>query len=168
MATTVDHPADGDSPLASRSPELTAQFVNDVLPYLNQLHDRARGLTRNAVDAEDLMQETLLRAYDGFNTLSQAASLRAWLFRIMINTYVNGLRRAQHHPSGYLTDHITDRQPAAQDRHCPHGQRSAAVTWHCRGSAARLRRSRLVRRWVWPSSSLFFTQPELGDLRLLP
>src|SRR5262245_5834999 len=90
MATTVDHPADSDSPLASRSPELTAQFVNDALRYLNQLHDCARGLTRNAVDAEDLVQETMLRAYAGFNTLSQGTNLRAWLFRIMINTYKNG------------------------------------------------------------------------------
>ena len=68
MATTVDHLADSDSPLASRDPELTARFVNDALPYLNQLNDRARRLTRNAVDAEDLMQETMLRAYVGFHT----------------------------------------------------------------------------------------------------
>ena len=54
---TVDQPADSDSPLASRDPELTARFVNDALPYLNQLHDRARRMTRNAVDAEDLCRK---------------------------------------------------------------------------------------------------------------
>jgi RNA polymerase sigma-70 factor (ECF subfamily) len=112
MATTVDNPADSNSLLASRDPELTARFVNDALPYLNQLNDRARRLTRNAVDAEDLMQETLLRAYSDFNTFSEGANLRAWLFRIMTNTCINGLRRAQHCPSEYLTD----RRPAAQDR----------------------------------------------------
>jgi DNA-directed RNA polymerase specialized sigma24 family protein len=98
MATTVDHLADSDSLLASRDPELTARFVNDALPYLNQLNDRARRLTRNAVDAEDLVQETMLRAHAGFNTLSEGTNLRAWLFGIMTNTYINYLLRA-HHPS---------------------------------------------------------------------
>jgi RNA polymerase sigma-70 factor (ECF subfamily) len=164
MPTTVDHPGDSDSPLASRDPELTARFVNDALPYLNQLKARARRLTRNAVDAEDLVQETMLRAYAGFNTFSEGTNLRAWLFRIMTNSYNNGQRRAQHRPSEYLTD----RQLVTQDRHCSQGPRLAAVTWRCRGSAERLRQSRLWWRWVWPSSSSFFAQPELGDLRVLP
>jgi len=125
MPTTVDHLVHSDSPLASRAPELTARFVNDALPYLNQLNDRARRLTRNAVDAEDLVQETMLRAYAGFNTFCEGTNLRAWLFRIMTNTYINGLRRARHRPSEYLTGHITDRQRAAQDRHSSRGPRSA-------------------------------------------
>ena len=83
MATTVDHPAGSDSLLASRDPELTARFVNDALPYLNQLSDRARRLTHNAADADDLVQETMLRAYAGFNTFSEGTNLRAWLSRIM-------------------------------------------------------------------------------------
>ena len=92
---TVDHPTDSDSPLASRDRELTARFVNDALPYLNQLQDHARRMTRNAVDAEDLVQETMLRAYAGFNTFSEGTNIRAWLFRIMTNAYINGGRRAQ-------------------------------------------------------------------------
>lgn len=123
MATTVDHPADSDSPLASRAPELTARFVNDALPYLNQLADRARRMTHNAVDAEDLVQETMLRAYAGFNTFSHGTNLRAWLFRIMTNTYINGLGRAQHRPSEYLAD----RQLAGQDRHSSQGPPSAEL-----------------------------------------
>jgi RNA polymerase sigma-70 factor, ECF subfamily len=124
MATTVDRLAESDSPMASRAPELTARFVNDALPYLNQLNDRARGLTRNAVEAEDLVQETMLRAYVGFNTVSDGTNFRAWLFRIMTNTYINGLRRAQHRPSEYLTNHITACQLATQDRHSSEGPRS--------------------------------------------
>jgi RNA polymerase sigma-70 factor (ECF subfamily) len=115
MATTVDRLADSDSRLASRTPQLTARFVNDSLPHLNQLNDRARRLTRNPVDSEDLMQETMLRAYVGFDTFSDRTDLRAWLFRIMTNTYINGLRRAQHRPSEYLTDDIADRQLAVGD-----------------------------------------------------
>jgi RNA polymerase sigma-70 factor (ECF subfamily) len=242
MATTGDHLADSDSLLASRDPELTERFVNDALPYLNQLNDRARRLTCNDVDAEDLMQETMLRAYAGFNTFSDETNLRAWLFRIMTNTYINGLRRAQHRPSEYLTDHITDPQLAAQDRHSSQGPRSAELdaldalpdiehadalvtlrvqfrpavyyrdfaglrcresaesqarcegtvsshphrgrhglralllTTHERTSVPVRRRLRgpgveagsSLWRWVLPSSSLFFAQPELGDLRLFP
>jgi RNA polymerase sigma-70 factor (ECF subfamily) len=75
MATTVDYPADSDSLLASRDPRLTARFVNHALPYLNQLNDSARRMTHNAVDAEDLVQETMLRAYAGFNTFSEGTNL---------------------------------------------------------------------------------------------
>jgi len=127
MTTTVDLPADSDSLLASRSSELAVRFVNDALPYLDQLYASARRMTRNTVDAEDLVQETMLRAYAGFNTFCQGTNIRAWLFRIMTNTYINGLRRAQHRPSEYLSDHITDRQLADQDRHSSQGSRSAEL-----------------------------------------
>jgi RNA polymerase sigma-70 factor (ECF subfamily) len=127
MASTVDHSAGTGSPAASHDPELTARFVNDALPYLNQLNNRARRICRNAVDAEDLVQETMLRAYAGFDSFSEGTNLRAWLFRIMTNTYINGLRRAQRRPSEYLSDHITDQQLAAQDRHSSQGSRSAEL-----------------------------------------
>jgi RNA polymerase sigma-70 factor (ECF subfamily) len=63
------------------------------------------------------MQETMLRAYVGFHTFSDGTNLRAWLFRTMTNTYINGLRRAHHRPDEYLADHITDRQLAVGDPH---------------------------------------------------
>jgi RNA polymerase sigma-70 factor, ECF subfamily len=93
MATTADDLVDSDSLLASRDPELTARFVHDALPYLNQLIDRARGLTGNVVDAEDLVQETMPSAYAVFNTFSEGTNLRAWLFRIMTNTAIHGPTR---------------------------------------------------------------------------
>jgi RNA polymerase sigma-70 factor, ECF subfamily len=127
MTTTVDDPAETDSLQPSRDPELTARFITDALPYLNQLRNRARRLTSTAADADDLVQETMLRAYAGFNTFSEGTNLRAWLYRIMTNTYINGLRRAQRRPSEYLTDHITDQQLAAQDRHSSQQSRSAEI-----------------------------------------
>jgi RNA polymerase sigma-70 factor (ECF subfamily) len=124
---TIDHPADSQPPPASRDSELTARFIKDALPYLNQLQHHALRMTGNAVDAEDLVQETMLKAYAGFNTFSAGTNIRAWLFRIMTNTHINCLRRAQHRPSEYLTDHISDRQLAAQDRHSSQGPRSAEL-----------------------------------------
>lgn len=121
--TPVDRLAGNDSPLASRDPELTARFVNDARPYLNQLNDRARRLTCNTVDAEDLVQETMLRAYTVFNTFSEGTNLRAWLFRIMTNTYIKYLLRAHHRPSEYLVD----RQLAAQGRQSPDSPRTSLL-----------------------------------------
>jgi len=131
--TTGDRRADSHSRLAFGTPELASRFVNNALPCATQLNDRARRLTRNRVDAEDLVQETMLRAYVGFDTFSDGTNLQAWLFRIMTNTYINGLRRARHRPSDYLTGHITDRQLAAQDRKSPGRPRTFAFdaldTW---------------------------------------
>lgn len=117
------------------------QFVNDTLPYLNQLHARACRITRNAVDAEDLVQETVLRAYADFNTLSDETNLWAWLLRIMTNTYINGLHRAQHRPAEYLTGHITDRELAGQARRCSRAPRSPnSPTWlRCLTSTSKTR-----------------------------
>jgi RNA polymerase sigma-70 factor (ECF subfamily) len=107
--------------------ELTRRFVDDALPFLTQLHNRARRWTRDSVDAEDLVQETVLRAYIGFNALAEGTDIRAWLFRIMTNAYLNGLRREQHRPREYLTDRITDRQLAGHGGPGAHGQRSAGM-----------------------------------------
>lgn len=98
----------------SNRKELTRRFVDDALPLFGQLRDRARQMTHNMVDAEDLVQETVLRAYVAFSSFCDETSLRAWLLRIMTSTYINGLRREQHRPSEYLTDGITDRQAAAR------------------------------------------------------
>ncbi|KRE25591.1 hypothetical protein ASG82_18800 [Mycobacterium sp. Soil538] len=105
--------------MASCDPKLTVRFVNDMFPFLNRLHGRARRMTPEAVAAEDLLQETVLRAYADFDTLAEGADVWAWLFRIMTNTYVNGLHRAQHRPSEYLTD-LRLADPA---RHCSRGPR---------------------------------------------
>ena len=113
---TSQHAAGTELPPASREAELSARFVNDTLPYMSQLRSRARRLTRNAIDAEDLVQETMLRAYTGFGTFREGTNLRAWLLHIMTNTYISGLRRARRRPSEYLCDHTSDHQMAAQDR----------------------------------------------------
>jgi DNA-directed RNA polymerase specialized sigma24 family protein len=73
--------------------ELTARFERDVIPLLDDLYGAARRLTRNRADAEDLVQDTMLKAYSQFHSFREQPRLRAWLCRIMHNTWINNHRR---------------------------------------------------------------------------
>ncbi|MDE0115316.1 MAG: sigma-70 family RNA polymerase sigma factor, partial [bacterium] len=65
-----------------------ATFADQAMVYMDQLYSAARRMTRNAADAEDLVQETYLRAYRGFGSFQQGTNLRAWLFRILTNAFI--------------------------------------------------------------------------------
>jgi RNA polymerase sigma-70 factor, ECF subfamily len=106
---------------------LTARFMRDVIPLLDQLYRGARRMTRSHADAEDLVQDTVLRAYAAFPSFGQGTNLRAWLFRIMHNTWINNYRKAQRRPMECLTGEITDWQASAHHRHAVSGFRSAEV-----------------------------------------
>lgn len=69
------------------------------MPYMDQLYGAARRMTRNAADAEDLVQETYLRAYKGFDRFAAGTNLRAWLFRILTNLFINEYRRRRRRPA---------------------------------------------------------------------
>jgi RNA polymerase sigma-70 factor (ECF subfamily) len=71
------------------------QFVNEAMQFAPQLYSAALRMTRNRSDAEDLVQETFLRAYRSFHTFAEGTNLRAWLFRILTNTYINTYRAKQ-------------------------------------------------------------------------
>jgi RNA polymerase sigma-70 factor (ECF subfamily) len=101
------------------------RFVRDAIPYLEQLSGAARRLTRTHADAEDLLQETMLKAYAGFGAFREGANLKAWLFRIMVNTWISAYRATQRRPIEHLGDEITDRQLAAHGQHSSVGLRSA-------------------------------------------
>src|SRR3954452_8027887 len=79
-------------------PALRERFERDVLPLLPSLYGAAMRMTRNRSDAEDLVQETYLRAYRSFHTFDAGSNLRAWLFRILTNTYINIYRAKQRRP----------------------------------------------------------------------
>ena len=68
------------------------------MQYAPQLYSAALRMTRNAADAEDLVQETYLRGYRSFSGFEQGTNLRAWLFRIMTNQYINTYRSKQRRP----------------------------------------------------------------------
>jgi RNA polymerase sigma-70 factor (ECF subfamily) len=73
-------------------------FSTDALQYAPQLYSAALRMTRNPADAEDLVQETFLRAYRSYASFEEGTNLRAWLFRILTNTYINSYRAKQRRP----------------------------------------------------------------------
>jgi len=75
-----------------------AAFAADAMQYAPQLYSAALRMTRNAADAEDLVQETYLRGYRGFESFEAGTNLRAWLFRILTNTFINRYRAKQRRP----------------------------------------------------------------------
>lgn len=79
-------------------PDLHARFERDVLPHLSRLYPAALRMTRNASDAEDLVQETSAKAYAAFHQFRPDTNLRAWLNRILANTFINGYRKRRREP----------------------------------------------------------------------
>lgn len=117
----------GPQPNAETDEQLTARFERDAIPLLDQLYGGALRMTRNPADAEDLLQETMVKAYAGFRSFREGTNLKAWLYRILTNTYINSYRKKQRQPAEYPTEAITDWQLAANAEHSSSGLRSAEV-----------------------------------------
>ena len=83
---------------AAEDPALRARFERDVMPLLPSLYAAALRMTRNPTDAEDLVQETYLRAYRGFGGFQEGTNLKAWLYRILTNNFINTYRKKQREP----------------------------------------------------------------------
>ena len=107
--------------------DLGQRFTEQAMPLLDQLYAAALRMTRNPADAEDLVQETYLKAFAAFRSFTQGTNLRAWLYRILTNTYINGYRKKQRQPVVSGTDEITDWQLAAAESHTSTGLRSAEM-----------------------------------------
>ena len=107
--------------------ELTARFQRDALPLLDQLYGGALRMTRNPADAEDLLQETMVKAYVGFRSFRDGTNLKAWLYRILTNTQISDYRKNQRQPAQYPTEEIPDWQLASNAEHFSTGLRSAEV-----------------------------------------
>jgi RNA polymerase sigma-70 factor, ECF subfamily len=76
-----------------------ATFERDAMQYARQLYSAAMRMTRNPADAEDLVQETFLKAYRAYHTFEEGTNLKAWLYRILTNTYINKYRKDTRRPS---------------------------------------------------------------------
>lgn len=107
--------------------ELSTRFEEEALPLLDQLYGGALRMTRNPTDAEDLVQETFLKAYKAFGSYKQGTNLKAWLYRIMTNTYINVYRKKQREPYQSSTEGVTDYQLYTTSSHDSTGLESAEL-----------------------------------------
>src|SRR5689334_9578621 len=112
-------------PVSGALKQRSARFERDVLPYLDQLYPAAMRMTRNPADAEDLVQETFARAYASFHQFQEGTNLKAWLFRILTNTFSNTYRKRQREPQRSDSDEIGDWQLAQAASHTSSGLKSA-------------------------------------------
>ncbi|WP_446211245.1 sigma-70 family RNA polymerase sigma factor [Micromonospora sp. IBSANI012] len=126
VSSAGKHPTRGDVRLTTeKTDERRARFERDAMPFVDQLYAAGLRMTRNPADAEDLVQETYLKAYAAFHQFEQGTNLKAWLYRILTNTYINSYRKRQRQPIQAPTDEITDWQLAEAESHTSSGLRSA-------------------------------------------
>ena len=95
------------------------------MPYLDQLYSAAMRMTRNPQDAEDLVQETFAKAFAAFHQFKQGTNLKAWLYRILTNTFINSYRKKQREPQQAMTEDVEDWQLARAESHTSSGLKSA-------------------------------------------
>jgi len=105
--------------------ERDARFERDALPFLDQLYGAALRMTRNPDDAQDLVQETFSKAYAAFAQYRPGTNLKAWLYRILTNTYINSYRKKQREPQQSDADTVEDWQIHRAASHTSTGLRSA-------------------------------------------
>ncbi|MDT4938085.1 MAG: polymerase sigma-70 factor, subfamily [Pseudonocardiales bacterium] len=104
-----------------------ARFERDALPYLDQLYAAAMRMTRNPADAEDLVQETFVKAFAAFHQFTEGTNLKAWLYRILTNTFINTYRKKQRQPQESNGENVEDWQLARAESHTSSGLRSAEM-----------------------------------------
>ena len=112
-------------PVTETLEQRSERFEHDVLPYLDQLYSAGLRMTRNPADAEDLVQETFAKAYASFHQFQQGTNLKAWLFRILTNTFINTYRKRQREPQRSGSDEVEDWQLARAASHSSGGLKSA-------------------------------------------
>ncbi|WP_092609586.1 sigma-70 family RNA polymerase sigma factor [Raineyella antarctica] len=105
--------------------ERAARFEQDAMPYLDQLYGAALRMTRNRADAEDVVQEAYAKAFASFRQFTPGTNLKAWLYRILTNTYINSYRKQQRRPQISDGEDIEDWQIAQAAGHDPVGLKSA-------------------------------------------
>lgn len=110
---------------AESSGERSARFERDALEFLDQMYSAALRMTRNPADAEDLVQETYAKAYASFHQFREGTNLKAWLYRILTNTFINSYRKKQREPQRSAAEEIEDWQLARAESHMSTGLRSA-------------------------------------------
>lgn len=121
----VDRDSEGMILVDETTEERGARFERDALPFLDQLYAAALRMTRNPADAEDLVQETFVKAFAAFHQFQEGTNLKAWLYRILTNTFINTYRRRQRQPLQSPTEQVEDWQLAEAESHTSSGLKSA-------------------------------------------
>lgn len=121
VMSTNDEPTHLEETDAQRG----ARFESDALPYLDQLYAAALRMTRNPADAEDLVQETFAKAFSAFRQYTPGTNLKAWLYRILTNTFINSYRKKQREPLQSASEDVEDWQLARAAAHTSSGLKSA-------------------------------------------
>jgi RNA polymerase sigma-70 factor, ECF subfamily len=123
---TESHEVDLDrAPDGESDAERSARFERDALPFLDQLYGAAMRMTRNPTDAEDLVQETFAKAFAAFHQYRPGTNLKAWLYRILTNTFINTYRKKQRQPLQSDAEQVEDWQIHRAASHTSTGLRSA-------------------------------------------
>jgi RNA polymerase sigma-70 factor (ECF subfamily) len=99
-----------EAPPADEPADVRALFEEQALQYMDQLYAAAMRMTRNPADAADLVQETYVKAYQAFGQFQQGTNLKAWLYRIQTNTFINNYRKNQRNPYQGTIDDLEDWQ----------------------------------------------------------
>jgi RNA polymerase sigma-70 factor (ECF subfamily) len=124
-ATDAADPTDEVDVEHETEAERAARFERDALPFLDQLYGAAMRMTRNPSDAEDLVQETFAKAYASFHQFKPGTNLKAWLYRILTNTFINSYRKRQRQPQQAMSEDVEDWQLARAESHTSSGLKSA-------------------------------------------
>ena len=107
--------------------ERSLRFERDAMPFLDQLYSAAMRMTRNPADAEDLVQETFAKAFSAFHQYKPGTNLKAWLYRILTNTFINIYRKKQRQPQQSMAEDVEDWQLARAESHTSTGLKSAEM-----------------------------------------
>lgn len=127
MTLPTDAPSDQVDVSAETDTERAARFERDALPFLDQLYGAALRMTRNPADAEDVVQEAFAKAFGSFQQFKPGTNLKAWLYRILTNTYINSYRKRQRQPQQSSDESVEDWQLARAEQHTSSGLRSAEM-----------------------------------------
>jgi RNA polymerase sigma-70 factor (ECF subfamily) len=105
----------------------STRFERDALPFTDQLYSAALRMTRNPADAEDLVQEAYVKAFAAFHQFEEGTNLKAWLYRILTNTFINSYRKKQRQPQESSNAEVEDWQLASAESHTSSGLKSAEL-----------------------------------------
>jgi RNA polymerase sigma-70 factor (ECF subfamily) len=122
---TIDVPVALNTVDTESAAERTARFERDAMPLLDQLYSAAMRVTHNPQDAEDLVQDTFAKAYASFHQYQDGTNLKAWMYRILTNTFINSYRKKQREPLQSDADGVEDWQLVRAEAHTSRGLRSA-------------------------------------------